>query len=296
MQFASPKRIYRLLICALLAAVVLMCAAGCGQGGQDMNGSLEQWQGTWYDVNGTTVLELKGDQLTISGAYDSETYKVALKEEGDTRTIINCDADGFMEMSALTVKSDGSLMAEEMILDAEGHHYHFVREEQLEAEREVVDVSADMPKTIESGEIEEFTLYFSTKHGRLYGLDGKWADASYSWTIEKQGDGTYEMNFTQGYDSYMGLTYNDRVSEEYVRGLADMISEMGLPALNGYELRNNVSLPGYGLYVTYASGEELRILASGNGADTCVFDIKAFMDYALTVVGEEGDDYDRTEG
>ena len=92
------------------------------------------------------------------------------------------------------------------------------------------------------------------------------------------------MHFSQGYDSYMGITFDGTVDAAYVEGLADKIRELGLPELNGYQVKNNVSLPGYGLYVTYESGETLMITAGGNGADTCVFDLAALMEYAFLVV------------
>ena len=252
-----------------------------------MNSELEEYQGKWFDVNSETVIELDGDRLTFTTPYYSEEYTVVLKTEGDTRCLANTDGDGFGDVSNLYVGSNGVLVADEMILDADGHRYMFVREEQLEAEREIVDASKDMPKVIESTDISEFFLNFSTKHGRSYGLDDKWSDASYSWSIEKQEDGTYQMDFTQGYDSYMGIMFHDEVSAEYVKGLADLINELNIPSLNGYIVFNNVSLPGYGLSVEYESGEEIYIHASGNGADSCVLDLKALMDYALTVIDTE---------
>ena len=252
-----------------------------------MNSELADLQGKWFDINSDTVIELDGDKLTIDTGYYSEKYKVELVTEGDLTYLKNRDDDGFGDMSNLYIGSDGTMIADEMILDADGHHYHFVREEQLEAERTVVDVSKDMPKTIESTNINMFYLHFSTKHGRSYGLDDKWSNASYSWNIEKQEDGTYQMDFTQGYDSYMGIVFHNVVSAEYVAGLADLINELGIPAVNGYGMINNVSLPGYGLNVIYESGEEIYIFASGNGADTCPFDVRALLDYAITAIDIE---------
>lgn len=285
-RFTKYLKKYMLLL--LMAAMILLPMVGCGlKGGQDMNNELEMWQGQWFDTNGNTVLEIKGDKLTMKKGTYSETYTIYLKTEGSTQSLANKNGESFDFITPLTIRSDGTLMAYEMILDASGHTYHFVREEQLQAEREVVDVSRDMPKTIESTDIREFSLNFSTTNGRDYGLDDKWKGASYGWTIDKQDDGTYQMHFSQGYDSYMGIRFDGEVSAEFVKGLADKINELGLPGLNGYSVKNSVSLPGYGLYVTYESDERLMISASGNGADTCVFDLKALMDYVFPVVDTE---------
>ena len=284
MTVRFSKKVYRPIIC-LLTALVLMLAAGCSlKGGQDMSGKLSEWQGQWFDVNGDTVMTIDGDRITFNFGSYQEMYSAILKTEGSTMTIANAEGEGFDIISSLNVNDDGSLTAEEMVLDAAGHSYRFVREEQLDSEREIVDVSKDMPKVIQSNEIESFSLNFSTTYGRSYGLEDKWSGASYGWEIEKVDDGTYQMHFSQGYDSYMGITFDGTVDAAYVEGLADKIRELGLPELNGYQVKNNVSLPGYGLYVTYESGETLMITAGGNGADTCVFDLAALMEYAFLVV------------
>ena len=63
--------------------------------------------------------------------------------------------------------------------------------------------------------------------------------------------------------------------------------EIGLPSLNGYYMKNNVSLPGYSISVDYESDESLLVMAGGNAADECVFDLAALVDYAFLVVGQE---------
>ena len=70
---------------------------------------------------------------------------------------------------------------------------------------------------------------------------------------------------------------------EYSRFTASIIDTIGIIERNGYHLENNVDLPGYYLYVEYASGEYVSISAEGNAADTCIFDMVALMDYAAQI-------------
>ena len=190
-------------------------------------------------------------------------------------------------MSDLEIREDGSLVGWEMVLDADSHCFRFMREEQVEAEKEIVDLSTERPKTIESMQIRDFSLNFSTTDGRQYGLDESLGGAAYGWMITRQEDGSYRMDFSQSYASYMGIGFHGTVSEEYVTGLAEKINEIGLPSLNGYYRKNSVSLPGYSISVNYESDESLLVMAEGNAADECVFDLPALVDYALLVVGQE---------
>ena len=258
---------------------------GAGEEMQDI--SLDSFQGEWSDLNGSTTMVLNGDRLTIRKGEYTETYTVVLKKESNPVVLANKEGRGFGIMSDLEIREDGSLVGWEMVLDADSHCFRFMREEQVEAEKEIVDLSTERPKTIESMQIRDFSLNFSTTDGRLYGLDGSLEGAAYGWMITRQEDGSYWMDFSQSYASYMGIGFHGTVSEEYVTGLAEKINEIGLPSLNGYYRKNSVSLPGYSISVNYESDESLLVMAEGNAADECVFDLPALVDYALLVVGQE---------
>ena len=258
---------------------------GAGEEMQDI--SLDSFQGEWSDLNGSTTMVLNGDRLTIRKGEYTETYTVVLKKESSPAVLANKEGRGFGIMSDLEIREDGSLVGWEMVLDADSHCFRFMREEQVEAEKEIVDLSTERPKTIESMQIRDFSLNFSTTDGRQYGLDESLGGAAYGWMITRQEDGSYRMDFSQSYASYMGIGFHGTVSEEYVTGLAEKINEIGLPSLNGYYRKNNVSLPGYSISVDYESDESLLVMAGGNAADECVFDLAALVDYALLVVGQE---------
>lgn len=262
--------------------------AGEAEGVAEMQDiSLESLQGEWSDLNGSTKMFLRDDQLTVQEGEYSQNYTVVLIKEGNRPVLANKNGRGFGFMSDLEIREDGSLVGWEMVMDADSHSFHFMREEQIAAEKEIVDLSTEMPKTIESMQIRDFSLNFCTTDGRGYGLDESLGGAAYGWTITRQEDGSYWMDFSQSYASYMGIGFHGTVSEEYVAGLAEKINELGLPSLNGYHMKNNVSLPGYCVSVDYESDESLLILAEGNAADECVFDLPALVDYAFLVVGQE---------
>ena len=254
---------------------------------KEMQAKLQQVQGEWYDINGDTMLFIDGDQVTFRFGKYEQVFTVAVEQQGVYWFLVEKNGQGLGFISDIEIRDDGSLSAYEMVLDADGHDFHFVREDQIAEERRIVDLSKDMPKQIESTEIRDFTLTFSTTAGRSYNLDDRWRGAHYSWSIEKQSDGTYWMTFSQGYDSYMGIQFSDEVSKDYVDGLAAKIAEMDLAAHNGYYQQNNVNLPGYYLYVKYESKEKLTIQAEGNAADTCVFDLAELMEYVFLLVDTE---------
>ena len=238
------------------------------------------YEGQWVDVNGNTTLEFRGDTMTVRWGSWSEEYRFQVKRSGGG-TVIRNDGDesSFGIMSELDVLEDGSLRGYEMILDAEGHTYHFVRPEDLAAEMEIKDLSKDAPKEIASTEFESFSLSFKN-NGGSYGLDDRWPYGHYSWELEKQEDGGYEMDFRVMGDSYVALSFTGKVSAEYAEGLAKLLTEKGVVAFNGYYKTNSVSKPGYSLYADYASGERLSVRASGDAGDSCVFDLPALLDYA----------------
>ena len=236
------------------------------------------YEGQWVDVNGDTTLEFRGDSLTVRFGSWSEEYRFIVNKTSYGTTIKSEDG-GFGVMSELDVLEDGSLRAYEMILGGEGHSYHFVRPEDLAAEKEIRDLSKDAPKEIASTEIKSFSLSFRNRYVS-YGLDERWPSGSYDWELTRQEDGSYRMEFRVMGDSYVALDFTGTVSADYAEGLAKLLTEKGVVAFNGYYTANNVSKPGYSLYVTYVSGERLSVRASGDAGDTCVFDLPALLDYA----------------
>ena len=124
--------------------------------------SLDMLQGHWVDVNGDTTLDFDGDQMTVRWGSYEDRYTVGVTGTDRYGTVFNAKDRGFMfEMMSELIWRSGVLTAGEMVLDAEGHSYRFVREEALEGELAIVDDSRDMPKEITSEELTEFHLTFS---------------------------------------------------------------------------------------------------------------------------------------
>ena len=185
-------------------------------------------------------------------------------------------------------EEDDSLLAWEMLLDADGHRYCFVRKEKLEEERKIQDLSEDLPKVIESNEIESFALYFYNAGG-TYELEESWKPGDYSWELERNEDGTYQMNFQISTDTSMAPeTMEMLVESEFAAGLAKLLEAKNISGHNGYYLKDTQSESSYGLYVKYVSGERLRIRAEGTPAQECIFDLNALLDYASDKVVNEG--------
>ena len=272
------KRVFLImttLISIILAAMLVGCGGGAGGGG----GDLAPLQGHWVDVNSDTTLDFDGNRMTVSYGSWSDTYRVKLRGSGSIVELVPADdKTDFGMMSAIRVGDDGALTAYEMILDGDSHQYRFVREEALEDELAIRDLSRDAPKTIESKDIERFHLYFSDPV--QYGADPAWPSARYSWEIVKEEDGSYTMDFSGSGSSYIVLSFSAPVSEEYVTGLAQLLEETGAIRHNGYYMTNNVDRPGYELVAEYASGERLSVYADGTPSDSCVFDLPALLDYA----------------
>ncbi len=266
--------------CLILSFLMLLGLASCTG-----PGDLQDFQGEWFDVNGETVLDFNGDKLTLTWRQWSDKYTVHLEQDGSLRYITSDKDYDFGVMSRLEVRDDGSLWAYEQILDAEGHTYHFVREEDLAAQREIRDESKDLPKTIESREIDEFSLTLKID-GVYYDLDEDWLHGVFSWTMNRNDDGTYQNDVDIIGDTYIAARYQGTEDAAYAEGVADLIQELELPALNGYYKTNNVRSHSYSLYVTYTSGEKLRIGASGDAADVCPFDVNALMAYVKEKVLE----------
>ena len=263
--------------CLLLSFLMLLGFAGC-----TVSEDLQSFQGQWFDVNGDTTLEVKGDKMTISSGDWSERYTIHLEEEGTAQYLDSNKDYAFGGMSRLEVRKDGSLQAYEQVLDGEGHDYRFVREEQFAVEKEIRNESKDMPKSIESDEIESFSLTLKID-GVSYGIDEEWPQGQFCWTLERQENGSYKLLVDIMGPSYIALRYNGTTDEAYAKGLAKRIVDLDIPSLNGYYMTNNVRSHSYDLSVTYASGEKLTVGASGDAADTCPFDVNALMFYVKEI-------------
>jgi len=260
----------------VLAALMLLgMSFGCAKSKETAG-----LQGKWVDVNGDTELEIKGDGMTIRWGGWTEEARFQTVEENGVTYLRNTQEDGYFGlMSDLRVQEDGSLSAYEMVLDAAGHSFRFVREEQKAALLEIEDLSTDAPKTIASKELERFSLDFMN-NGGSYDVGKDWPTGRYRWEIRENGDGTYTMDFDVMGDSWIAVRFSEPVEEEYVRGLAALLEEQGIAAQNGYYKRNAVDRAGYELYAKYASGETLSVCADGDAAETCVFALRPLLDYA----------------
>ena len=256
-----------------------------GRETEDLSMVLESLQGEWFDINSKTILSFRGDEMTVRFGSWSETYKIVLEDTGYALRIRGADGD-LGEMSDIAVNEDGSLSAYERVLDGPSRDYRFVREDAVAGEKELTDLSTDMPKTIESREIREFILDFANTG--TYGLDSGWAEGRYYWKIEKNDDGTYYMEFEILGDSYVIMDFAEIVDEEYVKGLADLIAEKNVAENNGYHWKNNVQAEAIYLYVKYESKEKIVIHAEGDAAKTCPFDLPALLEYAYGKTGQKG--------
>ena len=270
---------WRNLALLLSGLMALSCAlSACGKISDPVLAGL---QGEWVDVNSITTLEISGDTLQIKSGSWKEKYRFEIRNSNGTSYIVGPEGSyGFDMMSELRIGDDGALTGYEMVLYGESREFRFVRREYLEKEKEIVDLSEDMQKTIESREIDSFSLTFSVNGFHSYDLGNEWPHGRYSWTLDRNEDGSYEMGFSISGPSYMITQFSETVTEEYARGLADLIAEENIAAYNGYYKKNNVDVDGYSLYVKYLSKEKLVVRADGNGADTCVFSLDKLLAYA----------------
>ena len=246
--------------------------------------TLEWLQGHWVDVNGETTLDFDGDRMTVTSPWDEEIYQV--KITGESLKYIKNTApagydDGFGMMSAIWIQSDGTLSAGDMVLDAKGHEYRFVREENLAGELEITIKDWELPKTIESDEIVSFHLDFSNT-ATYYDIPagGPWYGGWYTIEVEQKGEGEYTLSLRGMGESYVIVQYDGAVSEDYVKGLAALVQEQKLAENNGWWRENNEDFPSWSVHIEYASGEEILMEASGRAALECPFSIYAFLAYA----------------
>ena len=252
---------------------------------------LQELSGHWVDINSDMVLDFEGDQATFTqGDYWQQTFTVSVSDFGDYAEIRNADDYwGFLFISSLTFdRKKKVLTAFELVLDADGHKFRFVREEELEKELAVQDNSKDLPKTIQSREIKEFEFVFSLRDTRYdVANSAHWPYGTYDMQLERSDDGMYQFYYRIMGDSYIVYSCEKEVSGEFAEGLADLIVSLDVPAYNGRHLSNNENFPGWWIYVTYASGEKISESADGRPSLECPFSILAFLEYMDQVVDLE---------
>ena len=110
-----------------------------------MNGGLGDLRGRWFDTNGSTVVTIYTNSITFELGGYRISYPAALRTEGIFTMIHNPSGGHFGMVTALTVEDDGSLTGHEMVYDADGHTFHFLREERPGDEKEKTGASRDMP-------------------------------------------------------------------------------------------------------------------------------------------------------
>lgn len=262
----------------IMMLLLLPALTGCGG---EMDPTLKMIQGHWVDVNSDTTLDISGATMRFTRGGWREKYPFLVEKTTYGTKLVAPRGKDFGQMSEVTIGDDGSLSAYEMVLDAEGHKYHFVRSEDKAAFLEIKDYSQDMPKSIESRDIQQFELTFSKDYEGQYGLDSFWPCGHYSWTIDKQ-DEDWWMEFSVSGDSYMILQFSITVDEEWMTGLADLLEGTGAFEQNGYYQKNEVDRHSWRLWTKYVSGEKLHLRAEGDAAASCVFDLPALMEYAKT--------------
>ncbi|MCR5406794.1 MAG: hypothetical protein K6E88_08410 [Lachnospiraceae bacterium] len=272
----------------ILAAVTVMLFAFAGCAGMSSKGLPK---GKWCDVNGETTLEFDGSKMYVKwwdGQEDRDKYNVTLKRSGPgSGYIVNADKNehGFDIMSDIEIRDDGTLFAYEEVLDAEGHTYRFVPEKQAEEARAVKDLSDDMPKSIDSKDIVYFSL--SLKDYWVEGLES----GSYSWTVEKKDDGSYESEFVGMGSSYVIIMDSREADKAFVDGIQKLIEEEDLVSHNGMFYSHDESDTEYSLYVKYESGEKLRLRVGSKALGKWCVDNDKFMEYAMSIIKDEDAEY-----
>lgn len=259
----------------LLAAVL----SGCTKA---MDPKLEAVQGHWTDINSDATLDIEKNVIHFASGNWKQDYPFAVAAYSYGTKLEPLPGKDFGPMSELSVEADGSLTAYEMVLDAEGHRYHFVREDDKDARLQIRDLSEDRPKQIESEEIREFLLSFYVDYPGEYGLDDDWPCGHYSWTVELPAYGTRQMEFNIYGDSYIILRFSEEVNEDWTKGLAKALTDCGAAAQNGYHKRNEEDRHSWSLWVKYESGETLSVRAEGAAAEEMPFDLAALLEYART--------------
>ena len=283
-RFFMKKQIYSLLAAGtLLAAAMSGCKAEESPSVSNTDtstadyGELADYEGHWVDVNSDATLDFEGNTMTFYDGYETRTFTVRKEDI----YIKNADDNygEFWSMSALCITSDGALEGREMVLDAKGHTFRFVREADLSKEKEIADNSKDLPKVIESRDLESFSFSFDLGESRYDVTNEKWPNGQYSFNIEKE-DGAYIMSFDISGDSYIICQYSEEVSKEYVEGFLDLLNEIHVPEYNGYNLSNKEDFTIWYFYARFASREKLELQSEGRPALECPFSISAILEYA----------------
>ncbi|MBQ8987235.1 MAG: hypothetical protein IJ100_08395 [Lachnospiraceae bacterium] len=248
--------------------------------------SLDALQGHWVDVNGDTTLDFTGNQMTVRWGSYEDLYTVGVTGTDRYGTVFNAkDRNLMFEMMSELIWRSGVLTAGEMVLDAEGHSYRFVREDALASELAIVDDSRDMLKEITSEDLTEFHLTFSLEDTWFdVPADADWQAGQYSINVERGESGAYLLSFDISGESYIIQQYRSEVGEEFVKGLAQLIREQEIPEKNGYYLHNSTSVHSWSLLAEYESGEELLLMAEGDAALECPFSIRRFLEYVSGAV------------
>ena len=271
------KRVKTKVITLLMLLPLVLTACG-----GEMDPALIKLQGHWVDVNSDATLDITGATMRFTSGGWREKYPFLVETTVYGTTLVPPKGKDFGPMSEITIGEDGSLTAYEQVLDAEGHQYHFVREADKAAYLEIKDFSQDLPKTIESRDMKEFSLTFAKDYEGEYGLDSFWPCGRYSWTIDKQ-ENDWWMEFSVSGDSYVILQFSTTVDQAWMEGLAALLESTGAIEENGYYQKNEVARHSWSLWVKYASGESVVLRAEGDAAAACVFDLPALMEYAKTM-------------
>ena len=280
--------------CCLMCLMSAALLAGCTSADSTLAGvgmkELNALQGHWVDINGETTLDFDKNNMTVTSPYNKETFKVKISGD-DAKYIENAKPEyeydkGFGIIGVIRIGYDGALTAHEMVMDATGHEYRFVREEDVDKELEIQIEDRDLPKSIESDEIVSFNLVFSNEYS-AYDIppEEPWYGGVYSFDVERDDDGGYEMSLHGSGSSYIIVDYSGPVSEDYVRGLADLVKEQNLAEFNGWHRTNSEQFDRWYVNIEYASGENILMEASGRAALECPFSIYAFLRYADTEAG-----------
>ena len=229
--------------------------------------SLDALQGHWVDVNGDTTLDFAGDQMTVHWGSYEDLYTVGVTGTDRYGTVFNAeDRSRMFEMMSELIWRSGVLTAGEMVLDAEGHSYRFVREDALAGELAIVDDSRDMAKEITSEDLTEFHLTFSLEDTWFdVPADADWQTGRYSINVERGENGAYLLTYHVSGESYIIKQYRSEVGEEFVKGLVQLMREQEIPE--------------WSLFAEYESGEGLMLMAEGDAALECPFSIYRFLEY-----------------
>ena len=261
-----------------MISLLLFAALFAGCGGK-MDPRLEKIQGHWVDLNSSVTLDISGATMRYTSGEWREKYPFVISETNGQITLVPPKGKNFGPMSDITVEDDGSLTTYEQVLDAEGHRFRFLREEEKAELVKIQDFSEDLPKQINSKDIMDFSLNFYKDYDGQYGLDEFWPNGRYSWTVEKR-EGFWKLDLDISGESYIVLQLSKEMDQEWMEGLAALLNQESIAGFNGYHQRNEVDRHDWSLWVKYASGEKLSMSAEGDAAETCVFDLAALMDYA----------------